>query len=571
MLRLPIPLEQLKNRLVSEQLIAPERFDALANDAERKNQSLLEVLVSENIASAIYLNRFVAEFLGVEIVNLRAHALDSTILHLLDEHIAREREVIVFDREADGTLDIAMLDPSDLETIKFLTQHLGVRIHPFLATKDDLNLGFSVYGSELTSGFKESIEKNIQESLRNQGVSVGEAAAQVPIVTVVDNVLSYAISLRASDVHIEILEEETLIRYRIDGILYEILRIPKEVHNAIVARVKLLSGLQIDEHYQPQDGRFRYQIASQIIDIRVSVMPTYYGEKIVMRLLESSQKPLSLEELGILPEHAKLVVGNLEKTYGMILLCGPTGSGKTTTLYALMNILNKPNVNIVTVEDPIEYNMRYVNQTQVNSKAGITFASGLRAILRQDPNIIMVGEIRDKETVGIAVEAALTGHLVLSSLHTNDAPTAIPRIFDLEVPPFLAVSTLNLVIAQRLVRKICQACIYSYDSTPEIVKTIREELVQIGAPKNTPIPKLLYRGRGCSVCGDIGYRGRFGIFEMLPITESVKQTIAAPTFELGALRAAARHDGMISMFEDGLKKVELGLTAIEEVLRVIKE
>ena len=277
----------------------------------------------------------------------------------------------------------------------------------------------------------------------SQSGNMADVASQLPVVGIVDNILSYAMASRASDIHIEILEDATFIRYRIDGILYEVMSITKAIHPAIVARIKLLAGLKIDEHYAPQDGRFRYQVGNQTIDVRVSVIPTFYGEKVEMRLLEASQKPLSLEELGMSPETVKIVSENLKKAYGMILSCGPTGSGKTTTLYALMNILNRPQVNVTTIEDPIEYNMRYVNQTQINPQAGITFASGLRSLLRQDPNIIMVGEIRDAETADIAVQAALTGHLILSSLHTNDAPTAIPRFFDLNVPPYLVGSVLD--------------------------------------------------------------------------------------------------------------------------------
>ncbi len=312
--------------------------------------------------------------------------------------------------------------------------------------------------------------------------------------------------------------------------------------------------------------------ASQQIDVRVSVIPTFYGEKVEMRLLESSQKPLSLEELGMSPEAAKIVGANLKKSYGMVLACGPTGSGKTTTLYTLMNMLNRPEVNVTTIEDPIEYNMRYVNQTQVNVQANMTFASGLRALLRQDPNIIMVGEIRDAETADISVQAALTGHLLLSSLHTNDAPTAIPRFFDLGVQPFLISSVLNLVIAQRLVRKICPTCVYSYEADPATKATIAAELKQLGlSAAHVKVPATVYQGKGCSACGGTGYRGRFGIYEIFEVTEPIKRLIADKDFSLAKLQNAAREAGMKTMFEDGLEKVELAQTTLEEVLRVITE
>lgn len=571
-MRLPIPPQQLKKRLTEENLLAPERFDALLAEAERKNQDLLDILVSQKIVNQDYLYGILSEILGVELAALGSRQMDEEALRLLPEEIARQRQVIIFGREPDGTLDAAMLDPSDLETIEFLKTRLQAKIRPFLATADDLNRGFSIYGLRSTADFKRIIEENIQASLRSQTKSAEEAAADLPIVAIVDNILSYALAMRASDIHLEILEEATLIRYRIDGILYEIIRVPRSVHNALVARIKILSGLKLDEHFKPQDGRFRHQIGNQMTDVRVAVMPTYYGEKVEMRLLEATQKPLSLEVLGMLPSISKPVEENLKKAYGMLLVCGPTGSGKTTTLYALMNILNRPNVNIVTVEDPIEYNMRYVNQTQINPQAGITFASGLRAILRQDPNIIMVGEIRDEETAGIAVQAALTGHLLLSSLHTNDAPTAVPRLFDLGVPPFLVASVLNIILAQRLVRRICPACVYSYNADESVVRIIKEQYADLGVPpQEQKIPRILFRGKGCQVCGNTGYRGRLGIFEAVDVTSTIKKLIVAPKFDLGALRQESRQVGGRTMFEDGLDKVQLGLTTIEEVLRVIRE
>lgn len=572
MAKIPISIEQLKSRLTEENLISPERFVELQNEAERKNQDLAEILVSEGILSQNYLYEFFASALGVPLADLKSKELDKQVVGLLPKEVAREREVIIFGKEENGSLSAAMADPSDLSTVEYLNQNLHARIRAYLATPEDLERGYAVYGEELASSFRETIEKNIQESLRNQTKSEAEAASEVPIVEAVENLLSYAISLRASDVHLEALEEDTLIRYRIDGILFEIMRIPKSVHPSLVARIKLLAGLKIDEHYAPQDGRFRFKVGKEVVDVRVAVMPTYFGEKIVMRLLEAAQKPLSLEEIGMLPTVAKKVDENLKKAFGMILTCGPTGSGKTTTLYALMNILNTPTVNIATIEDPIEYNMRYINQSQVNTEGGVTFASGLRSLLRQDPNIIMVGEIRDGDTANISVQASLTGHLLLSSLHTNDAPTAVPRLIDLDVPPFLVASTLNLIIAQRLVRKICPSCIYSYAPDAEFEKSVKEQFEHLGIPsENYKLPKVLYRGKGCKSCGGIGYRGRIGIFEVMEITDALKRVVMSPQFNLDNLKQEARKDKMETMFEDGLKKVELAITTIEEVLRVTQE
>ncbi len=573
-MQLPIPIDQLKQLLITDGLIQPERFDELAAVAERKNQNLLEVLVAEKVVEEGYLSNLIASALGVGRADFEAMPLDKEVVKVLPEDVARSRQAILFHREDDGTYDAAMVDPSDLATREFLEERLKAKVRPFLATREDLNRGFSVYGYELGQDFKKIIDDNIKASMLDRSKDAKEAAADLPIIGIVDNVLSYALASRASDIHIEALEDATYIRYRIDGILYEVMDVPKEIHAAIVARLKLLAGLKLDEHFAPQDGRFRYQVGNQSIDVRVSVMPTFYGEKVEMRLLESSEKPLSLEELGFSPDDTKKVADNLKKAYGMIISCGPTGSGKTTTLYTLMNMLNNPQVNVTTIEDPIEYNMRYVNQTQINPQAGITFASGLRALLRQDPNIIMVGEIRDAETADISVQAALTGHLLLSSLHTNDAPTAIPRFFDLQVPPFLVSSVLNMIIAQRLVRKICQTCIYSYEADEGVKKTIEDQLKRMDggvAAENIEIPNVLYRGKGCAACGGTGYRGRLGIYEVMEIDEPLKEIITKPDFGLEELRRAATTNGMHTMFEDGLRKVELAQTTLEEVLRVIRE
>jgi len=569
---LPIPPLQIKKKLLEDGLITEEKFNSLLDEAQRKNQNLIDILVSEHIVDNNYIYNFLASYLGVELANLSQREINQEVLKSLPENIAREKQVILFNREEDGTLDVAMLNPADLETIEFLYQSFNAPIKPFLASVDDLNRGFSIYGKSSTQDFKKIIEANIEESLRSQKKTVEEAAADLPIVAIVDNLISYASSSRASDIHIEILEDATMIRYRIDGILYEIMRIPKAIHNALVARVKILAGLKIDEHMKPQDGRFRYRAANQIVDVRVSIMPTFYGEKVVMRLLEATQKPLSLEELGLMNSVLHAVQDNLKKTYGMMLVTGPTGSGKTTTLYALMNILNKTNVNICTIEDPIEYNMRYINQSQINPEAGITFANGLRALLRQDPNIIMVGEIRDSETAEIAVQAALTGHLLLSSLHTNDAPGAIPRLVDLGIPAYLVASVINIVLAQRLVRKICTGCIYSYEITPEIKQMILDQFKEINIPDaEVKIPKILFKGKGCDMCGGIGYRGRIGIFEYIENTDEIKNLIISEHLSTEELWKVARKNGSETMFEDGVKKAALGITTIEEVLRVIKE
>lgn len=568
-----LPEEKLKEQLISDGLLNSEQFDESLREAKRLGVSVSDVLVSRDVISKDYLKRIIAKYLGTEPVKLEASAIDVDILRLIPEDIARQKRVVLFGVEKDGRVKAAMEDPSDLVTIQFLERYTKRKISPYLGTEEDLNEGFSLYGKVTAENFRKVIEENIAASLRSR-LEGEEAASDVPIVAIVDNLLSYAMALRASDIHIEVFQDFILIRYRIDGILHEIMRIPKQVHPAIVARIKLLAGLKIDEHAKPQDGRFRYQIGDDIVDLRVAIMPTFYGEKVEMRLLLATTRPLSFAELGMLEDTIRVVKENIERTYGMMLVCGPTGSGKTTTLYSIMNVLNRPEVNIVTVEDPIEYDIKFINQTQVNPAAGITFANGLRAILRQDPNVIMVGEIRDEETAEIAVQSSLTGHLVLSSLHTNDALTAVPRLVDMGIEQFLVAAVLNAVLAQRLVRRIHTECIESREADEGTLNAIREQLRQIGLEESEieeKLPRRLYRGKGCEADGGTGYQGRVGIFETLDVSEAIREIIVSPDFSLDALRVQARKEGMISMFEDGLRKVERGITTVEEILRVIQE
>ncbi|MBU4348655.1 GspE/PulE family protein [Patescibacteria group bacterium] len=567
-----IPIQKFKEKVISEDFITEADFDILSAEANRMGHSIADVLVSRGIISQKYLDDLLVSHLGTERADFASIQIDKNILQLLSEDLAKEKRAIVFAKDDDGVFSVAMEDPSNLATIEFLEQSLGGSIKPFLALGEDLNKGFALYGKKLSKDFQQIIEENIKASLHT-GKKDEEAATEVPIVAIVDNIISYAFSVHSSDIHFEIFDDEILIRYRIDGVLQEIAKIPKQVHAAIVARVKLLSQLKIDEHYKPQDGRFRYQIvgSDNVLDIRVSVLPTYYGEKVEMRLLTASQRPLSLKELGMLEDTVELVKESIKKSYGMVLICGPTGSGKTTTLYSILNILNKPQVNIVTIEDPIEYDVKFINQTQINPVAGITFANGLRSILRQDPNIIMVGEVRDRETADISIQAALTGHLVLSSLHTNDAPTTVPRLVDMGVAPFLVAAVVNIVLAQRLVRSICLNCIYSMKPTKEMIDIVEDQLKELGVQERTKMPKLVYEGKGCVACGGDGYKGRIGIFEALDITKEARKVIISKDFSLANLKTVAKDQGMKSMFEDGLRKVEKGMTTLEEVLRVIRE
>ncbi len=566
-----IPAAQLKELLMEEGLVAPENFDAAAKDAERIGQDVVSLLISRGVITRDYFYNILTKFLGVEKAGLASgQVIDEGVMRLLPEPLAHEKRAIVFARPSEGVFSVAMEDPSDLQIIDFLKKYLKGEVQPFLATDDDLNKGFKLYSQRSAEDFKLVIEENIQKSLQMR-VSAEEAAAELPIVSIVDTVLSYAVTSRASDVHLEVLETNFLIRFRIDGILHEILQVPKEVHPAIVARIKILSSLKLDEHMKPQDGRFRYRAGEEMIDARVSVIPTLYGEKVVLRILPAAQRPLAFEELGLLEDQIALLKENLKKAYGMVLVTGPTGSGKTTTLYAMINYLNKPEVNIVTIEDPIEFGISNVNQTQINPDAGLSFASGLRALVRQDPNVIMIGEIRDRETADIAIHSALTGSVVLSTLHTNNASGAIPRLLDIGMEPFLVAAVLNLIMAQRLVRRICLDCIVSYKPDTMAVETVRAQFKIMGIEDSFKAPKMLYKGKGCNACGHIGYRGRVGIYEFLRATEKLQKLMVSPDFSLSELAAQARRDGMITMFEDGFRKAERGLTTIDEVLRVIRE
>ena len=565
-----IPNDKLKELLIAEGLITSEVFDEIVLEASRMEQNLTDILISRGVMTKDYFSELLGNYFGVKKANLSSQNVDEAVLHLLPEDISKDKRAAAFQREEDGFIAVAMEDPSDLESTEFLRRYLNTEIRPYLASPNDLNFALSLYSKGGAADFKKLIEENVATTLRSRATGIEEAAQDLPIVAIFDNIVAYAATTRASDIHLEIFEDSLLIRYRIDGVLREVLRLPKEVHPPLTARIKLLAGLKLDEHAKPQDGRFRQRIGRDYIDLRVSIIPTFYGEKAEMRLLAGAQRPLAFEEIGMLEDTIKSIQENIKKTFGMILISGPTGSGKTTTLYSVLNTLNKPEVNIVTVEDPVEYNIKYVNQTQINAAAGITFASALRALLRQDPNIILVGEIRDKETAEISVNAALTGHLVLSTVHTNDAPTVIPRLLDMKIQPFLVSAVLNLAMAQRLVGKICSDCIESYAPNDAIIQIIKSQMTDLGVDyyKTT---KVFYRGNGCNKCGHSGLRGRIGIFEIMNVDEDIRKYISESEFSLDGLRKLCRKKGMITMFEDGIRKVERGMTTIEEVLRVIRE
>jgi type IV pilus assembly protein PilB len=578
--------QQLKAFMMDAGLISSEKFDECLKKAEAKGVKIEDILVSEGIISENDLRKLEAYILGIPFVDLEKETVDPEVLKIIPEPVARTNNIVAFRKKGDN-VEVAMLDPEDLRAIEFLKKaYPNLRFLPRLTTPESIKHVLRQYQKTLEAEFGEIIKKEVgeikairEEEKVEEKEELEKMAMELPIIKIVDTLIKHAILQRASDIHIEPMEKEVLVRYRIDGILRDAMTLPKISASGIVARIKVLSNLRLDEHRLPQDGRFKVETPEYKYSVRVSIMPVFDGEKVVMRLLPETARGFTLEQLGLRGKALEDVQDNLRKPVGMILVCGPTGSGKTTTLYSMMEILNNPGVNICTIEDPIEYRMPRVNQTQVNPKIGLTFAAGLRALLRQDPDIIMVGEIRDNETASLAINAALTGHLVLSTLHTNSAAGAIPRLIDMKVEPFLISSTLNLIIAQRLVRRLCGEKekyylkeseldnISKYCDLNRILKILREEKL---AKPHQPITKIpFYRPKPTKECPD-GYKGRIGIFEVLPVTQTIKELIVKEA-TADEIEEQAKKEGMRTMVEDGFVKAAQGITTIEEVLRVIIE
>jgi type IV pilus assembly protein PilB len=566
--------EKLKTILEKSGMVSSTVFDAAREESKRSGQTITDILIGSGAIPEDYVAELLSGYYKTPLINLKKVSIPIETLEQLPESYAKSKGAVIFEYDKEkGTAKLAMTDPLDYGTIEYVRAKLGAWAEPYLTTTSSLKYGLKQYKKKMETTFSQLIEENLEKSKMISGESdLAKIAGSVPIIAILDGIIENAVAMGASDIHFEPLEKSVLVRYRVDGVMQEILNLPKLIAPILVARVKVLANLLIDEHKIPQDGRFRFELEDNSVDLRINVMPVFHGEKVEMRILKGTNRPFSLDELGISPNSSKIIEEEIKKPHGMILVTGPTGHGKTTTLYAVLQMLNTPKVNITTIEDPIEYEMSHVNQTQVNIKAGITFANGLRALLRQNPDIIMIGEIRDNETVDISIHAALTGHLVLSSLHTNDAPSAIPRFVDMGAPPFLLSSTLNVVIAQRLVRKICTSCIESYPIPPEIEKLLK---AQIDIVRDTHItienvPERLFRGKGCKVCGNSGFHGQIGIFEVLRISDSIRQLILSSS-PVGEIRKKAIEEGMETMFADGLQKVERGITTVDEVLRVIRE
>ncbi len=574
---------QLKAFLLDSGLVKPADILHAEKKIGKTKKFLGDVLLQEGLIAEKELVKMEAYILGIPFINLEEEVVDPEVLGIIPEPIARSHNIISFRKSPQG-LEVAMVDPEDLATIDFIKKKSSLKILPRLTDTESIKHVLKQYSKTLEAEFGDMIQKETAELPRQeQAEQVSEdlekAAEEIPIIRIVDTLLKHAILQRASDIHIEPSEKDVVVRYRIDGVLKDAMVLPKTAAQGIVARIKVLSSLRLDEHRLPQDGRFKVESEEYKYSVRVSILPVFNGEKIVMRLLSETARAFSLEDLGIWGNPLEELHKALKKPVGMILVTGPTGSGKTTTLYSMMEILNTPEVNISTVEDPIEYRMPRVNQTQVNPKAGLSFASGLRALLRQDPNIIMVGEIRDRETAGLAVNASLTGHLVLSTLHTNSAAGAIPRLLDMKLEPFLISSTLSVIMAQRLVRKLCEEK-EQYTLSAEDIRSLSEHCnvekvlkllqdLKISKQKQSLDSIPFFRPKPQEESKD-GYKGRIGIYEVLPITETMKELILKNA-DTEQLQKQAESEGMATMVEDGLVKAAQGITSIEEVLRVITE
>jgi len=548
-------------------IIQPEDISRARQFAAENKTALLEAIIQLEILTDEEVSRIAADALGFPFIELSKVNLSPGILFEIPEIVARKNKIVPFKKDSAG-LHLAMADPTNLEIREFIGRKEGISVKAYLAAQRDIENALERYGGELSDSLKITLASIADET--------GESSvSEPPIVNVVKDIISFAYKNRASDIHLEPRENaDSVIRFRIDGVLHDASILPRDLHKQVVSRIKVLAKLRTDEHQAPQDGKIEFPLEAEEVDIRVSVVPVTEGEKIVMRLLSERSRRFSLNTLGLSEDNFKKISEAYKKPYGMLLATGPTGCGKTTTLYAILKLLNGRNVNIMTIEDPVEYDIEGVNQIQVNSKAKLTFATGLRSILRQDPNIILVGEIRDRETADIAINLAMTGHLVLSTLHTNDAATAIPRFVDLGIEPFLVASTVNVIVAQRLVRNIHESCRTSVEmEISEIAARAGWEMAEkvFGVSQKLAGGKKvrLYWGKGCDGCNGTGYEGRIGIFEVMILEDNIKKAIQENQ-EAGAIEALAKANGMKTMLEDGLEKAKVGLTTIDEVLGATK-
>lgn len=574
-----------KQKVITDTALQTLDKEWLAAKAKTPTVQWEDFLLDKKALTEEQLLKIKSEEFDVPIVDLRNENITPEILNLVPEPIARRHRVISFAKDK-TILSLAMVDPTDLQTREFMKKKTGLEIKVFLIAKTSLDFGLSKYHTNLEGEIKHMVREGQPDDIKTGDGSLDDElkkmAEEIPIIRVVDTLLEYAVIEKASDIHIEPQENAVSVRYRIDGVLHDAMTLPKMIQAALVARIKVLSNLKIDEHRLPQDGRYKIEKDGYKFSLRVSTIPIFDGEKVVIRLLDESTKAMSFEQLGFFKSQIDMVTRNIHKPHGMMLVTGPTGSGKSTTLYAALTILNTKLVNISTIEDPVEYRIVGANQMQVNPKIGLTFALGLRALLRQDPNIIMIGEIRDKETAEEAMHAAMTGHIVLSTLHTNSAAAAPPRIVDIGIEPYLIASTINAIMAQRLVRVICPDCKEKMEldkamkgalskqfDMDKLVATFNREKILEKEIKNFDDLDF-FHGKGCDKCSNTGYKGRIGIHEILENTPEIQELIVKRSTSL-EIQDEAEKQGMILMWQDGFLKAAQGLTTIDEILRVTKE
>lgn len=576
--------------------VTKEQIDSVKEEVTRSRRPLQDIIIQNELMDEKTLTKAFALYAEIPYIELDPKQIAPEVLAKIPERIARQYNAVLFKIDKDGTHHLAMDDPDDIQAVNFIEKEIGEDTKIYIAPRDNILASLENYRGDVDKELKEVIDIQREDTGENQLVTEQEVAEDSPIAQTVNLLLEYAIKSSASDIHIEPREDFVQIRYRIDGVLKEVNRLPRNVLGALVSRVKILSNLKIDERRVPQDGRFKIKIAGKQYALRVSTLPITDGEKIVMRILDESNQAITLQQLGYWGKSLEVITQAITEPNGMVLVTGPTGSGKSTSLFSVLSMLNTPDVNISTIEDPVEYKIPGVNQTQTNAKAGMTFAMGLRALLRQDPNIIMVGEIRDGETANLGVQAALTGHLVFSTLHTNNAATCLPRLLDMGIEPFLIASTVKAVVGQRLVRKLCATCRFQYEPSEEEVKAIvrlfnlkkdqsfahihelEQQAVEQKVGGDTPLGtdektiKTLWKAKpeGCEDCNHTGYKGRVGIYEVLGNTVPVqKMIISAATSN--QIQEQAIIEGMTTMQTDGLVKSLRGNTTVEEVLRVTKE
>lgn len=567
--------KSLKEVLLDKSLINEEQLNEINLRQLKTGETEEEIIKSMRLVDETNFVKTKADFLRVPYVDLETIGFSPEALTLVPESVAQKYQIVPYRLDPKTkTLFVTMVNPLDLETVEFLEKKTNLKINASISTEKQIKSFIRekyIREKNITSEVIKALDERKDEE-KQLIESREKVAAEAPVAKIVSTILEYAVKSRASDIHIEPQEDNVRIRYRIDGILQEKYILPRNVHEAVASRVKILASLKIDEKRVPQDGRFFFSADGNDVDLRVSTLPTTYGEKVVMRLLKKAHKVPTLPDLGLRGLALKNLMSSIQRPHGIIIVCGPTGSGKTTTLYSVLDIVATSKVNVVTIEDPVEYQMKGVNQVQVNVQAGLTFASALRSFLRQDPNVIMVGEIRDQETADLAVNAALTGHLVFSTLHTNDASGVPPRLLDMGVEPFLLVSSLNCVVGQRVLRRVCKDCHSSIDISPENEKELRETLGPIydtindrfiKEGKKMVLPKVV----GCEKCNNTGYMGRVAIYEVMPISEKIGKMVVEKASDK-EIQRLAMEEGMLTMKQDGYVKVLEGITTMEEVVRV---